>query len=146
MNIGKEILINASHVTHNSFGDTYEFIINEELKIIDSVQISSLTKTRLTPIKEPEVYLEEMLFELNHVRVNPRVDNKYIIGKFIEKLEKVGISVTNTPDNDSISLCYKPLGEINSSVRFYVNHKKNIVFMSPNQPKLRCASKNNSIF
>jgi hypothetical protein len=171
MNIGTEILINASLITHDSIIETYEFIIDDSLTIKDSIKVKNLPQQhgassapRVVDIKSkkavaPVVDVEEqytdadlldsmdgnntmdgMLFELNHVRVNPRFNNEVIIKHIINKLKEVGVSVNETATQGAISMRFKPIGEINSSVRFYVNQDQMLVFMSPMQPKLvRCS-------
>ena len=138
MNIGTEILINASHVTHDLFGESYEFIIGIQLNITDSIKISTNSNDkRLKSIRAPNEELDDMLFELNHVRVNPRVNNTNIIKTLVDNLLEVGIDIKNQPSENSMALCFKPLGEINSSVRFYVNNNK-LVFLSPAKPNFIC--------
>lgn len=139
MKIGKEILINASLVTNDSIIEQYEFIIDGTLTIQDSIKVKNLAKENFQAIEEPEICLRGMLFELNHIRVNPSLNNEEIVKNIMKKLNEVGVEVKDPPSQNSISVCFKPLGTINSSVRFYVNHDSSLVFLSPMQPKLiRC--------
>lgn len=136
MEIAKEILINASVVDVGSPGESYEFIIDTNLKVVESIKISALPTRKVYPIKNPAALLDGILFELNHVRVNPHIDNKSIIHILVSKLKETGVQVKEPPDQNSINLCFKPLGEIQSNVRFTVNHKGELIFMSPSKPKL----------
>lgn len=140
MKIANEILINASLINSESPGESFEFIIDNDLTVIDSIKVTALPKRRVQPIKDPNLLLEGFLFELNHVRVNPAADNKNIIDSLVGKLKDTGVNVTEPPDQNSVSLCFKPLGEINSSVRFFINHKSELIFMSPSKPKLICCN------
>lgn len=139
MNKATEILINASHITHNLSGDSYEFIINQNLEVLDSIKVTH-SINEVESLKKDINNFEDMLFELGHVRVNPKLDNKEVVNALIEELNKSGISVNNPPHQNSMSICFKPLGEITSSVRFYINYKNKLVFLSPMQPKLVCAA------
>ncbi len=141
MNIGTEILINASHVDHDNKDASFEFILDMDLCVKACIKIDSLSNGAVSHVNNPEVSLDNMLFELNHVRVNPTLDNKDIINCLTSKLKETGISITEQPDNDSMALCFKPLGQINSNVRFTIETKGKIIFMSPIRPKLFCANR-----
>lgn len=125
-----EILINASLVTDNQEEDSYEFVLNQSLNVVECVQVESSYKGTIKVIPNPAFTLDGMLFELNHVRVNPRADNTLIIKKLTNELNNIGVSVSNlqsTPVNE----CFKPLGEISDNVRFYLNHHSKLIFLSP---------------
>lgn len=128
--MNKEILINSSLVTHDGCREFYEFVLGPECELIECVKVDPLAQNVITPIKDVDRELDGLLFELNHVRVNPRVDNSYIIGCFTKALEKIGVQVKNQPAQNSMGTCFKPLGEISDNVRFYLN-KSQVVFLSP---------------
>lgn len=162
-----EILINSQEVTPNDDGDTFEFVLtahkyhelllNEkfvtppslwtddlaeldpELELVECVKVDSGSNGAIIPIPDKSK-LNGKLFELNHVRVNPRVDNTFIIDCLTQALCNIGVNVSNPPDVDSMALCFKPLGEISDNVRFYVKHvgdQEQIIFLSPaTRPKL----------
>lgn len=136
-----EILINSTHVTHNNLGDAYEFVLDDSLQVVECVKVNSLAKNIIHPIENSNTALDGMLFELNHVRVNPRVDNTYIISCLTTALNNIGVVVSNPPEADSIALCFKPLGEISDNVRFYLSNHGRVVFLSPStKPKLVASS------
>lgn len=143
-----EILINAYQVTRyqhyqrkSSHGrdtrESYEFILNDELQVLECVKIESMIRGIITPIKNITTALEGLLFELNHVRVNPKIDNSYVISCLTQALEEIGVRVSNPANTYSIATCYKPMGEISDNVRFYLSSKGSLVFLSPaTRPRL----------
>ena len=80
-----------------------------------------LQKGSSIPIPDFLTTLHGVLFELNHVRVNPRLDNGYMIGRLTTALADIGVKVYNTPSPQSMAVCYRPLGEITENVRFHFN-------------------------
>lgn len=141
-NIASEILINAKQVTQSDNGDAYEFILNEHLQVLECVKIESLARGIIRPIYEVKNSLQGMLFELNHVRVNPRLDNSEIIKSLTDALKDIGVNVSNPPSKDTVAVCFKPLGEISDSVRFYLNKNEELIFLSPAmRPRLICSNK-----
>lgn len=137
METEQEILINSSLVTHDEIGESYEFILNSRLCVVECVKVDSLAHGIISPVEDAEKSLNGMLFELNHVRVNPRVDNTVIIQTLTTALEQIGVNVHNTPDSNTMSVTFKPLGEISDNVRFYIGTMNKVVFLSPaTRPKL----------
>lgn len=130
--IATELLISARRINHQRKPDLYEFVLNESLHIIECVHIESLAEGIIYPVKNFQSTLTEVLFELNHVRVNPRLENSYIIGKLTSALEEIGVAVYNTPKSDSLATCYRPLGEITENVRFFFNESGRCMFLCPN--------------
>lgn len=154
-----EILINSQVVTPNDTGDTFEFVLtaklknaedmlSPELEVVECVKVDSVANGVITPVPDKSE-LDGMLFELNHVRVNPRVDNSFIIECLTQALSNIGVNVSNPPDLDSMALCFKPLGEISDNVRFYVSKKglqDKVIFLSPStRPKLVPISNNQGL-
>lgn len=132
-----EILINSSLVTHNDYGESYEFVLNEHLQVVECVRIDSLAEGIINPVEDAESSLEGLLFELNHVRVNPKVDNTCIIDKLTKALENIDVNVSDPASADSMAVCFKPLGEISDNVRFYLRNSGKLVFLSPaTRPRL----------
>lgn len=132
-----EILINSSLVTHGEIGESYEFILNSSLCVVECVKVDSIAHGIISPIENAEKNLNGMLFELNHVRVNPRVDNSVIIQTLTEALQRIGVNVNNSPEQNSIAVTFKPLGEISDNVRFYIGSMNKVTFLSPaTRPKL----------
>lgn len=127
-----EILINATRVSPHDSPDIYEFVLNDTLYVIECVHVESLAEGIIYPVNNFRHTLQEVLFELNHVRVNPRLDNSFIIGRLTKALENIGVNVYNTPHHDSMSVCYRPLGEITENVRFYFSEAGHCVFLCPN--------------
>ena len=134
-NLPSEILINSRQVTNSAFAEIYEFVLNSELQVVECVRVESLTEGLVYAVDDFKHRLEGVLFELNHVRVNPRVDNQAIIGCLTSALENIGVAVKNPPAHDSMAVCFKPLGEITDNVRFYFNANGRLVFLTP-QAKL----------
>lgn len=127
-----EILINSRQVAkHCQYGDTYEFILNEQLHVLECVKIESLVRGIIRPIQDIQDSLEGILFELNHVRVNPRLDNTAMIEILTKTFQEIGVQVQQKPRPDEMSICYKPLGEISANVRFYLNKNGKLIFLSP---------------
>jgi hypothetical protein len=132
-----EILINSSLVTHDGYRESYEFVLDETLQVIECVKVDPMAQNIISPIEDASVELDGLLFELNHVRVNPRVDNSDIINRLTEALGQIGVQVKNQPQQNTLATCFKPLGEISDNVRFYLNNKTQVVFLSPSmRPKL----------
>jgi hypothetical protein len=127
-----EILINAGRVSPGKGVDIYEFVLNEHLHIIECVHVESLAQGIIYPVNNFRTSLPSVLFELNHVRVNPRLDNSYIIGRLTDALEDIGVNVYNTPRQESMTVCYRPLGEITENVRFYFTESGHCIFLCPN--------------
>lgn len=158
--VAQEILLSSYQVTHQQDGDVFEFILNEDLYVMECVRIKSLyggiprvsrapttgispigLRKKLTTMGKPipcsAQSLDGFLFELNHVRVNPELDNTFIIQKFTQRLKEIDVKVTNQPKKDSMAICYKPLGEIADTVRFYMDREGKLVFLSPaTRPRL----------
>ena len=135
--IGKQILINSTHMTHRDMEDTYEFILDEQMALVECVRLEHTEQNGVRSIKDLKTALDGKLFELNHVRVNPKVDNSFIIGKLTNTLNQIGVRVSNQPRSNSMAVCYKPLGEISHNVRFYLNEEGKLVFLSPaTRPRL----------
>lgn len=133
----EEILINASQVTSTDFGLAYEFVLNSKLQVVECIRIDSLVHGIISHIDNAAINLDGMLFELNHVRINPRVDNTKIILCLTNALHEIGVHVSNQPNSDSMAMCFKPLGEISDNVRFYLSEQGKTIFLSPaTRPKL----------
>jgi len=134
MNIytANEILINAIRVTTQRQLDIYEFVLNDTLHVIECVHVESLAEGLIFPVQNFQAKLHNVLFELNHVRVNPRLDNTFIIGRLTNALSAIGVNVYNTPNHESMAMCYRPLGEITENVRFYFTEAGQCVFLCPN--------------
>lgn len=132
-----EILINSSLVTHDGYRESYEFVLDENLRVIECVKVDPMAQNMISPIEDAAVALDGLLFELNHVRVNPRVDNTHIITCLTTALEDIGVQVKNQPSSDAMAACFRPLGEISDNVRFYLNNNTKVIFLSPStRPKL----------
>ncbi len=126
-----EILINSSLVTHDGYKESYEFVLDEDMHVLECVKIDPMAQSIINHIEDAAITLDGLLFELNHVRVNPRVDNSFIISRLTEALNDIGVEVKNQPQQNMMATCYKPLGEISDNVRFYLNTKTQVVFLSP---------------
>jgi hypothetical protein len=130
-----ELLINAWQVTEDIPGETYEFVLNEALQVRACAKTTSTQKT-LYAASDAQDLLNGMLFELNHVRVNPLLNNEGIIHALTTALEDIGVNIYRRPAHNSMAVCYRPLGEISDNVRFYMSDNAQLVFLSPTK-KLR---------
>lgn len=130
--IANELLINANRIRPDCRTDLYEFVLNDTLHIVECVHVESLAEGIIYPIPDFLITLHGVLFELNHVRVNPRLDNAYMIGRLTSALADIGVKVYNTPSPQSMAVCYRPLGEITENVRFYFTESGSCVLLCPN--------------
>lgn len=131
-NTANEILINATMVSQDDWSQIYEFVINDTMRVVECVRVESLSDGIIYPVKDFAQTLHNTLFELNHVRVNPRQDNQVIIESLTKTLAEIGVIVHNPPGPEMMSSTYKPLGEITENVRFYLTESGKCVFMCPN--------------
>jgi hypothetical protein len=131
MKASSEILLNATLVTADNQAQVYEFILNSHLSAIECVRVESLTNGIIFPLPDFKEALKATLFELNHVRVNPKLNNQDIIETLTEALEDIGVEISNTPKQDSMAICYRPLGELSENVRFFCESDGKIVFLAP---------------
>ncbi len=127
----QEILINATRVSPTDYTEIYEFVINQDLRVVECVKVESLADGISSPVESFRTQLLGVLFELNHVRVNPSLDNSEIIHILTSALEDIGVGVNHPPSQDSMALCFKPLGEINDNVRFHFEGDGHFHFLTP---------------
>lgn len=118
-------------MTHDGYRESYEFVLDDSLRVIECVKIDPAAQNIISHVDDVAESLDGLLFELNHVRVNPRVDNTYIISCLTKALNEIGVQVKNQPQKNAMATAYKPLGEISDNVRFYLNNKTQVVFLSP---------------
>lgn len=131
-NIATEIVINATLVTEEPSAILYEFVLGTGLKVTECGCIESLSQKRLRHITDPVNMLDGLLFELNHVRVNPEVDNTFIIRQLGRDMEQqAGVVVQNQPQENDVQMCFAPMGELSDRVRFYVGLQGRLTFLSP---------------
>lgn len=135
--ISSNILIRSTLITHGEVVDEYEFILDYKLSIREWTKLKIGQLQTFYTIHNSRMELEGMLFELNHVRVNPMLDNTRMIAKLTDALAEIGVKISNQPENSSMAICYKPMGEIRDNVRFYLNKEGKLVFLSPiTRPRL----------
>lgn len=130
MKTATEIVINSTLVTSNYEAIFYEFVLDDGLKVVECGYLESLSQHKMRAVEDPIIQLEGKLFEINHVRVNPRVDNTLILARLAKALEQSGVKITHPAKQDEIQLCFKPLGELSDIVRFYVNSAGRLTFLS----------------
>lgn len=138
-----EIVINSTLLTEDVSAIFYEFVLGVGLEVVECGCIESLSQSRLRHIAEPVTMLDGMLFELNHVRVNPEADNTLILARLAKALEKSGVTVKSAPHAMDSKMCFKPLGELSDVVRFYVNAQGRLTFLS-SSVKLQLVSSQSS--
>jgi hypothetical protein len=127
----REIVINATLVTQGPEAIFYEFILDGDLEVSECGYLESLSQGKVKPIYEPIKSLYGSLFELNHVRVNPNLDNTYILSQLSQALTASGVRIKNAKPGDYMSVCFKPLGELSDVVRFYIAQDSRLVFLCP---------------
>lgn len=140
----KQFLINATAVDPGSKCQLsikplqLEFIFDEQLYLLGSMRLTpatALQKPKVEAIKNLDE-IHRVLFELNHIRVNPKLDNHKIITTLTNALVAVGIRINNPASHNSLAMCFQPLGEIQDQVRFYLKENNQVVFLSTNKPRL----------
>jgi hypothetical protein len=135
--ISTNLLIRSTQLTQGEVGNEYEFILDNQLNVLKWVKLKRDRPQVFHPIDAGKMTLEGMLFELNHVRVNPLLDNTRMIAKLTDALTDIGVTVCNQPHKTSMAICFKPMGEIRDNVRFYLNKERKLVFLSPiTRPRL----------
>jgi hypothetical protein len=135
--ISAHILLHSTQLAKRATGAQYEFILDNRLSVLKWVKLQVNGSEACYPKDNSKMALEGMLFELNHVRVNPTLDNTHIIAKLTDALTAIGVTVCNQPHKTSMAICFKPMGEIRDNVRFYLNKEGKLVFLSPTtRPRL----------
>jgi len=124
------LVINSSLVTDKREAQLYEFVLGEDLRLLECAYVESVSNGVVVPLRNEPWSLRGLLFELNHVRVNPLLDNTKILSDFSVLLENSGVYVSNPPSVDLMAMCFKPLGELSNVVRFYVTIHRELVFLS----------------
>ncbi len=125
-----EILLNASPVCQDATDDYFEFVVDDSLVARSCLKICFSGENEAIFVKNNLGHARDNLYELNHVRVNPKQDNSYIIACLTQALTDIGVNVQNIPTQDSIATLYKPMGEITDTVRFYVDEDCKLHFLS----------------
>lgn len=120
-----EIVINSTKLDDGN--KIYEFVLDVMLDVVDAGIVEDLTKGVVYSIDNLSA-LKGALFELNHVRVNPKKNNREILGLLHARLLDSGVSVSKAPRN--IKMPFFPLGELSAVVRFYVKADASVVFLS----------------
>lgn len=161
MKIAKELLINAFLVSKNATHANYlnkdnyrplynkflitkpvihfEFILNNALQLVQCAKLHPASAKKKCIITEIPNYKDiyNQLFEINHVRVNPNYDNTQIVEAFTKTLTELGVKLYNQPKSNSLAICFKPLGEIKETVRFYIKDNNTAIFLANTaKPKL----------
>lgn len=112
----------------------FEFIINENLELLECTKLSIAHKQNNYNYIENNIKnfneIYNILFELNHVRVNPKLDNHTILTKLSNTLVNLGIKIDNSAKHNSLDICFQPLGKIKDKVRFYIKKNNQINFVS----------------
>lgn len=126
-----EIVINATRVSADNTARCYEFVLNEALNVVACGYVDSVGSELINVIENYNKELKGVLFELNHVRINPKMDNAFILERFMQEVAKSGVPIRNVPPPDSIKVCYQPIGKLEDVVRFYLTAQNKLVFLSP---------------
>jgi len=135
--ISSHLLIHSTQLTQGEASNKYEFIVDNQLSVLKWVKLKTEHPGAFYLIGSGKMALEGMLFELNHVRVNPMLDNTHMIAKLTDALTEIGVTVCNQPHKTSMAICFKPMGEIRDKVRFYLNKEGRLIFLSPiTRPRL----------
>jgi hypothetical protein len=127
---GSELVINATQINDNPNSvESYEFVLDVDLNIVVCNHIQSLSQRRVRVIQQADTALHGALFELNHVRVDPKCNNDLLLERLKTALLLSGVSILAPPDEIFMAVCYKPLGELSDVVRFYIKDNR-LVFLS----------------
>jgi len=126
-----ELVINALLISDDNTENYYEFVLDENLNVVECGYVDSLSEETITSIPKFASALHGFLFELNHVRINPRLDNSKILAKFIAALEESGVSIYNPPTEGMMAICFRPIGELSEIVRFYINATNQLILLCP---------------
>jgi len=118
MRRSSEIVINSTLVSNNNAAPFYEFVIDESIQVVECGRVESLAAETYTLLDEESI--SGLLFELNHIRIDPKKDNTIILDRFIEMLQRSGVEVLRIPRQEDLAMCYRPVGELSHNVRFYV--------------------------
>ena len=127
----QEILLNATLVTADNQAQIFEFILDDTLSATECVCVKSLANGVVCPIPNFKETMKGTLFELNHVRVNPKLDNEAMLQALTHALEDIGVKVFNPPNRNDMAMCFKPLGELSENVRFFSESDGKLVFLAP---------------
>lgn len=122
------LIINATELCTADTAPLYEFILDESLTLLHAGYVTSLAKETVLPADIAN--LKGLLFEWNHVRVNPHVNNTRILVNMADALGKAGVFLRHPPSQDSMAICFKPLGELSDVVRFYIDQNSRLIFLS----------------
>lgn len=125
-----EIVINACQLTQALALPQFEFVLNYSLQVVDCGLVTSPQMGLIKRVNDPARQLHDALFELNHVRVNPNLDNTKILSKFAMALKSAGVEIINPPAQEMMSVCYKPMGELTDIVRFTIKANNDLNFLS----------------
>lgn len=140
--VSSYLLLHATQLIQHAIGDEYEFILDNQLNAFQWVKLEKSRvelqhKQAFQSIHKAGLRWTGRLFELNHVRVNPMLDNTQMIAKLTDALTEIGVAIYNQPHKMSMAICFKPIGEIQDTVRFYLNKEGKLVFLSPiTRPRL----------
>jgi len=124
-----ELVINALLISDDNIDDYYEFVLNERLDVVACGHVDTPASDMITRVPRFSSALRGCLFELNHVRINPRLDNALILEHFINALEDSGVGIYNPPTQGMMAVCFRPIGELNDVVRFYITPDKRLVLL-----------------
>ncbi|MBP9722427.1 MAG: hypothetical protein KBD64_04625 [Gammaproteobacteria bacterium] len=126
-----EIVVNSTKISvEQNTAQIFEFVLDLSLRVAGCNYISSVSQHTVSRIDNFANKLKGDLFELNHVRVDPRLNNELILHRFKKTLQKSGVEIKNPPDEILMAICYKPIGELSDIVRFYLNEDSYLVFLS----------------
>ncbi len=125
-----ELVINSTLLANDVSAAFYEFVLGVGLEVVECGCIESLSQRRLRHVMDPVHRLDGMLFEFNHVRINPEADNTLILARLAKALEQSGVKIRHPAHRHDVQMCFKPLGELSDVVRFYINPQGRLTFLS----------------
>jgi hypothetical protein len=126
-----EVIINATRVSADKTAACYDFVLDHKMQVVECGYVESLARGLVRLVPDFERRLQGQLFEFNHVRINPRLDNTGILSNLAIALESSGVRILNRPGVNMMAVCFKPLGELSHIVRFYLNKENSLIFLSP---------------
>ncbi|ERL62560.1 hypothetical protein K661_01085 [Piscirickettsia salmonis LF-89 = ATCC VR-1361] len=123
-----EVILSAYFVDRDGQGDTFEFALNDKLKVISGACQDFVTgKMHSVQVKD----YWDTLFEFNYISIQSKISSSATIRRFTELLNQFGIRLAPPEDAYDETLDFNLLGELPDIVRFYIRPNNEIIFLSP---------------
>jgi hypothetical protein len=127
-----QLLLNTTEVNYQNAA-LYEFILSAPGFFVNECYY---VKNQGTPVIEtvenPYKNLNGKVFEINHLRIDPKADPKNILNLFEKHLSNIGLKI---PQSVTQHACW--MWPKNFQLRFKLDIKEGLIFMSPSNPALK---------